>query len=148
MAGGNTLLYRPEYCDLIEEKMGEGFSFTAVAGIIGVSKASISHWAKTYPDFRAAIDRAQAKRLLHWEKAALDVAANGGAGSRATMITFGLRNTGQGEWSDLTKQEVSGPGGAPIEMKTTSARELLTARLARLAPAPEPEETEDEDGDA
>ena len=149
MAKGHPLLYRPEYCDLIEEKMGEGFSFTAVAGIIGVSKSTISHWRETYEDFGAAVDRAKARRLLHWEKAALDVTANGGAGSRATMITFGLRNTGDGEWSDLQRQEISGPGGAPIEMKTTSARDLLSARLDRLKPPPViPEETDEDEAEA
>lgn len=148
--GGAPLRYKEEYCDLIEEKMGEGFSFTAVAGIIGVSKSTISHWRETYPEFGAAVDRAKAKRLLHWEKAALDVAASGGAGSRATMITFGLRNTGDGEWSDLQRQEISGPNGGPIKTETTSARELLANRLAKLAPAstPDPEEEADEEPSA
>lgn len=151
MAGdhpGRPLLYREEYCDLIEEKMGEGFSFTAVAGIIGVSKATISHWRETYPEFGAAVDRAKARRLLHWEKAALDVAANGGMGSRATMITFGLRNTGDGEWSDLQRQEISGPNGGPIETKTTNARDVLASRLARLAPAESDEAGEGEEPEA
>ena len=148
MAKGHPLLYRPEYCDLIEEKMGEGFSFTAVAGIIGVSKSTISHWRETYEDFGAAVDRAKARRLLHWEKAALDVTANGGAGSRATMITFGLRNTGDGEWSDLQRQEISGPNGGPIKTETTSARDLLARKLDRLAPAPDPEETDEDEAEA
>lgn len=141
--------YKPEFCDLLEEKMGQGFSATAVAGILGVSRSTIDHWSEVYPEFRAAKERALSKRLLHWEKAGLDVAANGGHGSRATMIAFGLKNAGQGEWSDTQRQELSGPGGGPIETKSTNARELLATRLARLAPAPsDAEEAEGEAGDA
>ncbi len=138
--------YRPEFCDLIEEKMGEGFSALAVAGIIGVSKSTIDHWIEVHPEFKAAKDRALMKRLLHWEKAGLDVAKNGGAGSRATMISLGLKNAGQGEWFDTQRQEISGPGGGPIETKSTNARELLATRLARLAPAPS--DAEEPEGEA
>jgi hypothetical protein len=142
MPGGGPLRYRVEYCDLLEEKMAEGFSMTAVAGLIGVAKNTLCYWVNHYPEFKEAVERAKSKRLLHWEKIALDIAKNGGPGSRATMTTFGLRNVGMGEWSDLQRQEISGPDGGPIKTETTSARELLAARLARLAPSSESGENE------
>ena len=133
---GAPLLYRAEYCDLVEEKMGEGFSLAACAGIIGVSRETITKWSQRFPEFREAIDRAKSKRLLHWERAALHVASYGGSGSRATMISFGLRNMGSDEWADVQKNEHAGPGGGPIQTQTeiTSARELLSRKLDRLAP--------------
>lgn len=131
------LLYREEYCDLVEEKMGEGFSLAACAGIIGVSRETLTKWTQNHPAFREAVDRGKSRRLLHWERAALSVAAYGGQGSRSTMIAFGLKNMGGDEWADVQKNEHSGPGGGPIQTQTeiTSARELLSRKLDRLAPS-------------
>lgn len=115
--------------------MGRGLSLGAVAGIIGVARSTINEWMEQHAEFSEAVSRAKAKRLLHWEETALNVAKAGGGPGAATMIVFGLKNMGGDEWSDTTKTEVSGPGGKPIQTEETSARVILASKLARLTGA-------------
>lgn len=112
---GRPTVYDPAYCDALEAFMAQGFSFTAFAGSIGVCRNTLDNWAKEHPDFLGARNRAKARRGLHWEKAALAVAKDGGGPGAAQIIAFGLKNMGDGEWADVQKQELSGPGGAPIQ---------------------------------
>jgi hypothetical protein len=106
--------YEPAYCGQLEEFMGQGFSATAFAGHIGVSRATIDNWTKAHPEFLGALSRAKAKRTLQWEKAGLKVAEKGGGPGTATMIMFGLKNMGGDEWADVQRKELTGKDGAPL----------------------------------
>ncbi|BAU93403.1 putative terminase small subunit [Methylorubrum populi] len=131
-AGGRPTKYDPAFCGVVEAEMANGLSLGAVAGIIGVARSTINEWMAEHPEFSEAVSRAKAGRLLHWERAALRVATTGGGPGTATIIVFGLKNMGGDEWTDTTKTELSGPGGGPIKTEETSARELLSSKLARL----------------
>ena len=48
---GRPTLYRPEYCQRAIEFMGQGYSVTALAGHLGMSKDAIYDWINLYPDF-------------------------------------------------------------------------------------------------
>lgn len=132
-AGGRPSKYDPAYCGVVETEMASGLSLSAVAGIIGVSRATINNWMAENPEFLEAVSRAKAKRLLHWEQVALNVASQGGGAGSATIVVFGLKNMGGDEWADTTKTEISGPGGKPVQTEDVSARELVASRIARLA---------------
>lgn len=132
---GRPTKYDPAYCEQIVEFCRQGYSITAFAAHIGVCRDTISEWVSTHPDFSVAVSRAKAIRLLFWEGAALKVAMKGGGPGTSTMIIFGLKNMGGDEWTDTTKTELSGPGGGPIKTEETSARELLSGKLARLTGA-------------
>lgn len=132
-AGGRPTKYDPAFCEQLVEFCSQGYSLTAYAGSIGVCRNTLTEWAGAHPEFLVAVSRAKAVRLLHWEGAALKVATKGGGPGTSTMIIFGLKNMGGDEWSDTTKTELSGPGGGPIKTEETSARELLSGKLARLA---------------
>lgn len=134
-AGGRPTKYDPAFCEVVETEMAKGLSLAAVAGIIGVARSTINEWMAEHPEFSEAVSRAKSVRLLHWERAALRVATAGGGPGTATIIVFGLKNMGGDEWTDTTKTELSGPNGAPIQAEVTSARELLSGKLARLAGA-------------
>jgi hypothetical protein len=88
---GRPSKYEERFCDEMEAFMAQGYSATAFAGHIGVSRSTIDNWAKEYPEFLEALNRAKAKRLLEWEKIGLKVAREGGTGGQSTMITFGLK---------------------------------------------------------
>lgn len=116
---GRPTKYEPRYCDEAEAFMAQGYSLGAFAGSIGVARSTINEWIDNQPDFSEAVSRAKAKRLMHWETAGLAVAKDGGGPGTATIIVFGLKNMGDADWSDRQQHELSGPGGAPIETKTT-----------------------------
>src|SRR6478672_3824165 len=56
---GRPTLYRPEYCQLVIERMGQGFSLTAFAGTIGVSKIAVYERIRAHADFGDAVSRAR-----------------------------------------------------------------------------------------
>jgi transposase len=138
LSGGRPTKYDPAFCEIVETEMANGLSLGAVAGILRVARSTINEWMEHYPEFSEAVSRAKAGRLLHWERAALNVATRGGGPGTATIIVFGLKNMGGDDWTDITKTEISGPGGKPIQTEETSARDLLAGKLARLTPAGRP----------
>lgn len=130
---GRPSKYDPAYCDVVENEMAAGLSLGAVAGVLGVARCTINQWMEQHPEFSEAVSRAKSARLLHWERAALNVASQGGGAGSSTIIVFGLKNMGGDEWTDTTRTEVSGPGGKPVQTEDVSARELVAGRIARLA---------------
>lgn len=131
---GRPTKYEPRFCGELERFMGQGYSATAFAGKIGVSRATIDNWANEHPEFMEALSRGKASRLLHWEGAALRVSVKGGGPGTASIIAFGLKNMGGGEWSDRQQHEHSGPNGGPIQTEEVSARERISRRIAGLSP--------------
>jgi transposase len=108
-AGGRPSKYEERFCDLLIADMAEGFSVSAFAGSIGVCRATINVWAKEHPEFLEALSCGKAKRLRFWEQTAISVAAKGTGGpGAASVITFGLKNMGDDEWTDTTKHDVGG----------------------------------------
>jgi hypothetical protein len=119
---GRPSKYDPMYCDMVEADMAEGYSLTAFAGGIGVSRSTIGEWMAEHPEFSAAVSRSKAKRLRGWEKMGIDIAAKGTGGpGAATIVVFGLKNMGDDEWRD--KQEVEHTG--------------LTINVKRFSPEPD-----------
>ena len=57
---GRPSLYDPKFCDMVVEDMGQGYSLTAFAGLIGVNRSTITEWMNAHPDFSAAVTRGKA----------------------------------------------------------------------------------------
>jgi transposase len=127
---GRPTKYEPRFCDELEAFMAQGYSATAFAGSIGVSRATIDNWTKEHPEFLEALSRAKAKRLLDWERAAHRVRDKGGGPGTAQIITFGLKNMGGDEWVD--KQAVEHTGALGVTYVTP----------VQPAPAPSEEDYE------
>jgi hypothetical protein len=98
--------YRDTYRDQVEQAMGEGYSLTAFAGLIGVSRRVLDGWIAEHPAFADAVGRGQAKRSMHWERAALEVVERGGAGA-ASVILFGLKTLGGQDWADAGEADAA-----------------------------------------
>ena len=118
---GRPTKYEERFCQEAEIAMAEGYSLTAFAGIIGVARSTLNEWMEANPEFSEAVSRAKAKRLLHWEKAAMKVAEKGGGPGTATVIVFGLKNMGGDEWTDTTKQDVNLNGGVTVNISGPDA---------------------------
>jgi hypothetical protein len=129
---GRPTAYEDRFSDELEAFMAQGYSFTAFAGSIGVCRNTLDNWAKDHPEFLGARQRAKAKRLLHWETAGLTVAKDGGGPGAATMVTFGLKNMGDGEWVDAQRQEHTGPDGGPIRTQATVDMSSLSEEQLRV----------------
>ncbi len=90
-----------DYCN-------RGFSLTAYAGHIGVSRDTLSEWASVHPEFSAAVRTAKAMRARAWEQRACDVGENGGKGAgQAAMIMFMLKNHAPEEFKDKLEHELT-----------------------------------------
>ena len=82
--------------------MAEGYSVTAFAGHLRVSRATIYNWAGAHPEFLDALNIGQAAAGLWWEKL-LRKNARDGEGN-ATPVIFALKNRAADDWRD--KQEI------------------------------------------
>ncbi len=105
--------YREDYGEQVEQAMGEGYSLTAFAGLIGVSRRTVDSWIAAHPTFAEAVGRGQARRVMHWERAALDVVARSGTGA-ASVILFGLKSLGGADWADAGEADAAVDTGASV----------------------------------
>lgn len=129
---GRPSKYDPAYCEQVVEVMGEGYSLTAFAGMIGVARSTINEWIDNHAEFSEAVSLAKAKRLAEWERIGLGVAKNGGGTGSATVVVFGLKNMGGDEWADVQRQEHTGKDGAPIQTETRTTVDVSAATSEQL----------------
>lgn len=100
-AGGRPSEYKAAYCKEVRDYMGSGYSLTAFAGKIGVSRDTVYEWEKTKPEFSDAIKRARAGRVNCLENRLLT-----GEGDVAPTI-FALKNACPDEWRKEPAVEVT-----------------------------------------
>jgi len=100
---GRPTLYEPEYCQTVVEFMGEGYSLTAFAGEIRVSKDAVYEWIDRWPEFRHAVKIARAARLRALERKLLTTKIGVGV----TAAIFALKNADPDEWKDLYQNETN-----------------------------------------
>src|SRR6478672_162968 len=93
---GRPTLYRPEYCQRAIDYMRQGYSVTALAGHLGMSKDAIYDWINLYPDFRHAINMGRAARVAALEAKLLSTSQGVGV----TAAIFALKNADPDEWQD------------------------------------------------
>lgn len=65
---GRPSVYHVHRCDQVVAIMRDGFTMTAAAGAMGVSRVTLYRWAEAYPDFCYALGVAKALRVLRWER--------------------------------------------------------------------------------
>lgn len=64
---GRPTDYRPEYCELVLELAGRGWSKAEMAAYIGVARFSLLRWRETHPEFDEAMEIATDICLAWWE---------------------------------------------------------------------------------
>jgi hypothetical protein len=111
MPAGRPTKYDPMYCDMLVAHMETGMSVASFAAEIDVARSTINEWAGQYPEFSEALSRAKARSAAAWERRAIKLADEGGAGAQATMILFGLKNMSSDDWKDKIQTEHSGTVG-------------------------------------
>lgn len=131
--GGRPTVYLPKFCKEVIEFMAHGFSLSAFAGTIGVSRETIYAWSETIPDFGEALKRARAARTLYWETRLKS------AEKDTRAVIFALRNACSEEWKD--KPDVAVTVHNDLTVDTSKAPEEwgeaeLRAELARRGALP------------
>jgi transcriptional regulator with XRE-family HTH domain len=122
--------FSPAYCERIVSFMAKGFSLTAFAGEVGVSRETIYAWEHQHAEFGDAAKRARAARVLYWEKRLIKAERN-----EATPIIFALKNACADEWRQTPEISISlnNPDlNKPVEHM--SADELLADRRHTITP--------------
>lgn len=82
------------------EFCAQGYSITAFAGEIGVSRDCLTKWGQRYPYFREATGAAKAAAARHHDEIGLKIATDGGAPGQASMVRFYLSNFAPEEFGD------------------------------------------------
>lgn len=100
MPGGRPSKYDPSLGDEVENLMRQGYSKTAAAGHIGISRDTLLEWTSQYPEFSGAVRRGEAARTLKLETDLLAATS----GPMVTSRIFALKNAAPDEWKD--KREV------------------------------------------
>lgn len=130
--------YREAYCNEIITHCESGKSLESFAAEIGVTRITLSNWAKAHPEFLIAAMKAKAKAKAKWENILLTLAETGTG--NATAAIFGITNMSRQmdielpdpDWvSPNQKIEHTGKDGGPIVVKEVS--NLTDAQLEALA---------------
>lgn len=127
--GGRPTKYKDEYCREIVNIMAEGFSLTAAAAELGLSRETVYAWERDgeHPEFSDAVKVARAKRTLKLERDLLSAEA----GPVVTSRIFALKNACPSEWADKVVNEHSGPSGGPIEISDKETARRLAFLLTK-----------------
>ena len=94
---GRPSEYRPEYCQMVFDYMAKGYSLSAFAGSIAMSRDAVYDWMSRHSEFSNAVARARMARV-----AALEVKLLASRkGAETTASIFALRNADPLEWRDV-----------------------------------------------
>jgi len=102
-AGGRPSAYRPEYCEAVIDFMADGYSVTAFAGSLRVSRQTVYQWAADHPEFSDALQVGKAAAALWWEDTHRRNAQTGEGNASASI--FGLKNRCAEEWRDRREMD-------------------------------------------
>jgi transposase-like protein len=95
--GGRPSEYKPEYCEAVLDYMAQGYSLSAFAGSIKMSRDTVYHWMSEHREFSDAVSRARMTRV-----AALEVKLlRSKKGAETSASIFALRNADPSEWRDV-----------------------------------------------
>jgi hypothetical protein len=100
---GRPTEYRPEFCAMVIEFMAKGYSLTAFAGSIRMSRNAVYEWIGRHPDFGDAVSRARGARVTALETKLL----SSRKGAETTAAIFALKNAEPDEWRDVKHTEAT-----------------------------------------
>lgn len=119
---GRPTSYDPSYCDLVIEDAREGYSLSAFAGGIMVSRQTITDWRKAHPDFDDACATAKVVRARFLETGMMkeDIPA-----PAMNARKFALVNCAEEDWRDQSTLKHVGGDPATDQPIQVSRIELV-----------------------
>lgn len=124
---GAPTKYKPEYCDLLVEHMGKGYSFESFAGLdeVNVDRDTLYSWRDAQPNFYDALRRGRSKQLLK-DETTLNLGLDNTLKVNHTLMSLKMFNCHG--WK--TKSEVT-----EVKTKDMTDEELLKEAKALIAKA-------------
>jgi transcriptional regulator with XRE-family HTH domain len=107
---GRPTVYRPEYCERIQELASLGCTDEQIATFFGVSPRTVANWKEKYPEFLQAINLIKLKADA---TVADSLYAQAGLGNVTAQI-FWLKNRRPQEWRDKQDLNLRTPDGLQI----------------------------------
>jgi transposase-like protein len=124
MKKGRPTDYTPEKAKTICEMIATGKSLVSVCTEMGVGYTTVMQWLKAHPDFAKEYAQAREDQADYHAEEIIDIADDASITPDARRIRIDARKWKAGKmkpkvYGDKLQQELSGPGGAPIETKST-----------------------------
>jgi hypothetical protein len=118
---------------MVIDALAEGYSLTAFAGMILVSRGTINDWMKAHSEFSSAVNRALPSRQKWWEYR-LMTATRGG---QVAAAIFALKNVAPDDWREVRS----------VKVEHSIASTLSDAQLYAIASGGHASEATTIDGD-
>jgi len=100
---GAPTAYRKAYAHMLIDFCARGYSLTAFAGHIRVSRACLNRWGEQYPEFKEALQIAKAARAECLEREAMESESSAFIGYRLKA----LPNCAPDDWRDTQSIEIN-----------------------------------------
>ncbi len=112
--------YSEALCERVVKLGAEGKSKTQIAAALGVVRQTLENWSNQHPEFLDAMTRAGELAMTWWEEQGqkgiwAGSVFNASAWSRSMAARF------PDHYREVSRHELSGPGGGPIHSKMTPA---------------------------
>ena len=127
---GAPIKYRPEMCQTAISYLGQGFSVTALAGKLDVTRETLYQWQDKFPDFSDAIRQGRAKGQASYEQI-MRGQANGKNKGNAASLAFAMRNLYPADY--MEKSTVDHRHAHLHAMEPQDSREVARAVLQLLS---------------
>lgn len=98
-----------------------GYTDERLASALGVSRSTLSEWKRTDPEFMAKVKAAKSTadaavvNALYERATGYEAPDGTHIPSHPTAAIFWLKCRQPSDWRDVTRSEISGPDGAPIQ---------------------------------
>ena len=126
--------YKPEYCQMLEDHMAQGFSFESFGAKASTCRNQLYAWCDKYPDFKKAKMNGKEKSLLHFEQLLVVKARGQNVGKLiakdidATMTIFTMKTRFSDTYAEKNTITIE-TNDQMFDLLTVKQKEALAKRL-------------------
>lgn len=114
---GRPTEYQEDMCQEVINFGKLGYSRTAIAAKLGISRNTLYQWVKQYPEFHDAMEKAVEESQIFWEDTLRMTAIGVIEKGSATATIFALKSQFQQDWKDIKTTELVGANGGPVQVQ-------------------------------
>ena len=108
---GRPTTYDISFCQIVIDKMSEGYSKEAVAGHLSISKTTLYDWITKHKDFANAISIGETKSQMHWEGSLVKHVVHTKNGKQINGQVFNLNMKNRFGWRDKNEVDIGNKDG-------------------------------------